>query len=213
MYKHPVTALVSRSFFFVRIRLFALLSFVLLDNRSSGHARAWLLRRQGATIGRGCIVRGGFQAQESFQLTLGDDCYINSNCCFDLSAPVTIGRNVHIAFQTTFVTGGHHIGPSELRAGQHDPAPITVGDGAWIGARAIIMPGVTIGAGAVVAAGAIVTRDVDPDTLVAGAPAREIRKLEPGGLRNNTDANPLAMMFFRNLRGGSLKQAPDSQAD
>ena len=56
--------------------------------------------------------------------------------------------------------------------------PITVGDHAWIGAGAIILPGVTIGAGAVVAAGSIVTRDVEPRTVVAGNPARFLRNID-----------------------------------
>jgi maltose O-acetyltransferase len=55
--------------------------------------------------------------------------------------------------------------------------PITVGDGAWVGANATIMPGVSIGAGAVVAAGAVVTKSVDADTLVGGVPAVLLRPL------------------------------------
>jgi acetyltransferase-like isoleucine patch superfamily enzyme len=55
---------------------------------------------------------------------------------------------------------------------------VTIGDGCWIGARAVILPGVTVGAGAIVAAGSIVTRSVAPNHLVGGVPARPIRVLD-----------------------------------
>ena len=168
-----------RQGFFVQQRLFASLSFLLLDNRVCGRARAALLRWNGATVGRRCFVRGGLLIQESFGLVLGDDVFINAACCFDLSAPITLGNRVQLAYQVTLITGGHDFGSHDSRAGRHRPQPIFIGDGAWIGARATLLPGVTIGAGAVVAAGALVTKDVPPDTVVAGVPAKPIRTLEP----------------------------------
>ena len=174
-----MTGVFRRQFFFVQQRVFALCSFLLLDNMSSGRLRAALLRWNGATIGRRCFVRGGLQIQEGFRLVLGSDVFVNSGCCFDLSAPIVLGDRVQLAYQVTLVTGGHEIGLHSSRAGKHCPAPIHVGEGAWIGARATVLPGVTIGAGAVVAAGALVTKDVAPDTLVAGVPARFVRTLEP----------------------------------
>ena len=168
----------QRQIFFLRQRLFSALSFLLLDNRVSGRVRAWLLRLNGASVGRRSCVRGGLVIQESFRLVMGDDVFINAHCCFDLSAPVTLGDRVRIAYQVTFVTGGHEIGPHSHRSGPHRPAPIRVGDGVWIGARVVLLPGVTLGDGSVVAAGAVVTEDVAPDTLVAGVPARPVRRLE-----------------------------------
>jgi len=170
-----------RQLFFVRQRLFVLLSFLLLDNKVSGQLRAALLKLNGAKIGRDCFVRGGLQIQESFNLTLGDDVFINHGCCFDASAPITIGAGVRISYQVTLITGGHDIGPHECRAGGMDPQPIDIGTGAWIGARATILSGVKVGAGAVVAACAVVTRDVPADTLVIGCPARVVRTLELEG--------------------------------
>ena len=168
----------KRQQFFFQQRTFAAFSFLLLDNQASGRMRCGLLRLCGASIGRRCFVRGGLLIQESFNLTLGDDVFINAGCCLDLSAPIVIGSRVQMAYQVTLITGGHAIGPHESRAGEHCPAPIYIGDGAWIGARAIILPGVTIGAGAVVAAGALVTKDVPPDTLVVGVPAQPVRELK-----------------------------------
>lgn len=172
-------AFLRRQGFFVQQRFFAALSFLLLDNRISGRVRALLLRWNGATIGRRCFIRGGLMIQESFGIIIGDDVFINAGCCFDLSAPIILGDRVQLAYQVTLVTGGHEFGPRESRAGAHKPQPIMINDGAWIGARAMILPGVTVGAGAVVAAGALVTKDVAPDTVVAGVPAKLIRILEP----------------------------------
>ena len=167
-----------RQWFFVRQRWFSVLSFLLLDNAVSGRTRAALLRLNGAKVGKSCFVRGGLQIQEGFELSLGDDVFINAGCCLDTSAPIALGDRVQLAYQVTLITGGQHIGTHESRAGEHHPQPITIDSGAWIGARAIILPGVTIGAGAVIAAGALVTRDVPPDTLAAGVPARIVRSLD-----------------------------------
>jgi acetyltransferase-like isoleucine patch superfamily enzyme len=67
----------------------------------------------------------------------------------------------------------------EVRARMVKRAPIIIGDDAWLGAGAVILPGVTIGNGAIVGAGAVVRDDVPPMTVVAGVPARPIRTLDP----------------------------------
>jgi maltose O-acetyltransferase len=169
---------IQRQLFFVRQRVFSFLSFLLLDNQSSGSLRAALLRWNGAKVGKRCFVRGGLQIQESFDFTLGDEVFINAGCCLDNSAPIIIGSRVQFGFQVTLITGNHEFGPPQSRAGAHCARPITIGEGAWIGARAIVLPGVTIGSGAVVAAGAVVTKDVPPNTLVAGVPAKTLRALD-----------------------------------
>lgn len=167
----------QRQSFFVRQRFFYALSFLLLDNRVCGRMRAALLRINGATVGKRCFLRGGLQVQESFRFHIGDDVFINAGCCFDGSDSVYIGDRVQLAYQVTLITGGHEIGSQDSRAGTHVPRPVSIGAGTWIGARATILPGVTVGEGAVVAAGALVTRDVPAHTLVAGVPARVVRTL------------------------------------
>jgi maltose O-acetyltransferase len=110
-------------------------------------------------------------------VSLGADCFLNVGALFDGSDTITIGDRVYFGHGVTIVTSTHEIGSRWQRAGALTSAPVTIEDGAWIGARATILPGVTIGRGAVVAAGAVVTRDVAPDTLVGGVPARPIREL------------------------------------
>ena len=86
---------------------------------------------------------------------------------------ITIGTKVAISREAFICTASHDITrPNRPLI----TAPITICDGVWIGARAIILPGVTIGEGAVVAAGAVVTKDVEPFTVVAGNPAKFIKK-------------------------------------
>ena len=109
-------------------------------------------------------------------LTIGANCFINHDVV--VRAGCAIGNNVAIGPRAFLSTDHHDIGPSTYRAGRIERKPITIGDGVWIGANALILPGLTIGAGSVVAAGAVVTRDVPPNTLVAGVPARPLRTLD-----------------------------------
>ena len=168
---------IRRQWFFIQQRIFYVFSFLLPDNRFGGKCRAALLRWNGAKIGAECFVRGDLRIQESFNLTLGDWVFVNSGCCFDLAAPITIGAGAQLAYQVMLVTGDHEFGPPHNRAGLHCAKPIEIGAGAWIGARAILLPGVKIGDGSVVAAGAVVTKDVPPNVLAAGVPARVLREL------------------------------------
>ena len=171
-----------RQVFFARQRLFYVLSFLLLDNMMCGRIRAQLLRWNGAKVGKNCFVRGGLLLQEGFALNIGDEVFINAGCCFDTTAPITLEDRVQLGFQVTLITGSHETGTHQSRAGSHIAAPIRIMSGAWIGARSVILPGVTVGPGAVVAAGAVVTKDVPPDTIVAGVPARVLRVLEADAL-------------------------------
>lgn len=78
----------------------------------------------------------------------------------------------------TFLNSTHQVGNFEKRAGQYTPMPITVGDGCWIGANALIMPSVTIGNGVIIAAGSVVTQNCDGNCLYGGVPAKKIKELD-----------------------------------
>lgn len=148
-----------------------LLANALPADSGSKRIRNAVYRAMGIRIGRGTTFAGGGYINIREPLTVGDRCFVNRECYFDLAAPVTIGNDVSVGTHTVFVTTNHEIGPSARRAGPVSPTPIMVGDGAWIGTRVTILPGVTIGRGAVVASGAVVTRSVPDDALVAGVPA------------------------------------------
>lgn len=143
--------------------------------------RTRVLRLGGLRLGRGTTVWGrivvGGAADPARRLVLGEHCVVNGGCTFDVAAPITVGHDVAFGHEVLVVTGSHERGPSGRRAGALSAEPVVIGDGAWIGARAVVLPGVVIGRGAIVAAGAVVTRDVAADTLVAGVPARAVTTL------------------------------------
>ena len=93
--------------------------------------------------------------------------------------PVTIGSHVNLAQGITVTALNHNFSNPQQRIDEQGVStqPVTIGDDVWIGANAVILPGVNIGNHCVVAAGAVVTKDVPDNTLVAGVPAKPIKKL------------------------------------
>lgn len=93
--------------------------------------------------------------------------------------PVAIGSHVNLAQGVVVTALNHNYSDAKTRIDQQGVStqPVTIGDDVWVGANAVILPGVTIGSHVVVAAGAVVTKDVPSSTLVAGVPARVIRSL------------------------------------
>lgn len=108
---------------------------------------------------------------------MGTGTFINYGCVFSNHSPITIGENCFVGQEVLFTTSTHEIGEETKRAGRHYSLPITVGDGVWIGARAVILPGVSIADGCVIAACAVVNKDCVSNGLYAGVPARRIQGL------------------------------------
>lgn len=96
------------------------------------------------------------------RLHIGSHCGFNDGCLFDLNAPVTIGNHVSVGHEVRFLT-------TVTQEGAQTAAPITVGDGVWLGARCTLLGGVTVGAGSVVGAGVTVSADIPPNMLITGA--------------------------------------------
>jgi len=114
-------------------------------------------------------------------LSIGSRCYIGHDCRFVVARNIEIGNDVRLATGVTLREApGHPLNPVRRAAGEAAPPesvkPIRIEDGAWLGADATILGGVTVGQGSVVATCAVVTRDVPPGVVVAGNPARVVRE-------------------------------------
>jgi acetyltransferase-like isoleucine patch superfamily enzyme len=115
-------------------------------------------------------------------LEIGSNTVIGHGCSFSIARRITIGQHCLFAPQVWVAdSNGHSTDPAARRVGlpprPEEVRPVTIGDNVWIGTRAMIFPGVTVGEGSVVAAGSMVRRDVDPYTVVAGNPAVKVKDL------------------------------------
>lgn len=118
------------------------------------------------------ILRG---AEWIGPIQVGAECYFNRDSY--VRSNVKIGDRVNVGPFVRFATDTHAIGPSKRRAGANSWPPITVGSGVWIGGNSVILGGVTIGDGAIISAGSVVNKDVPPNTIVGGVPAKHIKDL------------------------------------
>lgn len=136
--------------------------------------------------GKNLGVFSPFYCEYGYNIKVGKNCFINLNCCISDICPVTLGDQVWIGVGVNIVTPLHPLLAEERLVqtypdGEHDleyGAPITIEDGVWICSGATITGGVTIGKNSVIAAGAVVTKDVPPNSLVAGVPAKVLRTLD-----------------------------------
>lgn len=108
--------------------------------------------------------------------TFGEYAFVNSGCRFQDQGGITIGDYCQIGHNVVIATLNHGLRPEERR--NITPAPVVLERNVWVGSNATILPGVTVGENAVIAAGAVVTKDVPPNTIVGGVPARVIRTIE-----------------------------------
>lgn len=127
--------------------------------------------------GKRVSVQATFNCDNGQNISVGEDFLSNYNLTILDIAPVVIGHNVMIGPNVDIYTVNH---PIDAKARRHYMAqgfPVTIGNDVWIGGKASIMPGVTIGSNVVIAAGAVVTKDVPDNVLVGGVPAKVIRRL------------------------------------
>ena len=130
------------------------------------------------SVGEGVTVEPPVRCDYGDNLYVGDGFYANVCCVFLDTARVEFGANCLLGPGVHVYAATHPLDAADRAAGLERAAPVTVGDDVWIGGRAVLTPGTTVGDRAVVAAGAVVTADVPPDTLVGGNPAEPIRELD-----------------------------------
>jgi putative colanic acid biosynthesis acetyltransferase WcaF len=134
--------------------------------------RVWLLRLFGATVGSGAVIRPGVRIKFPWRLQAGDNCWLGQNCWIDNLDRVVLGNNVCLSQGSYLCTGNHDWGD---RAFGLITSQIVIQDGAWVGAMALICPGVTLGEGAVAGAGSVVVKDIPRCEIHMGNPAEFVR--------------------------------------
>lgn len=144
-----------------------------------GEIRALMERLTGRPVDETLTLFPPFHTDCGKNTSFGKNVFVNMGCKFQDQGGISIGDGALIGHNVVLATLNHDLDP-DRRATLH-PAPIVIGNNAWIGSNATILAGVTIGDGAVVAAGAVVTGDVAANTVVGGVPARFIKAIEKEG--------------------------------
>lgn len=150
-----------------------------LYNRAQTEAeRQALLPQMFGGVGQSVVIEPPFYCSYGCNTYFGDFVYLNYNCVILDNNEVRIGSHVMFGPGVQLYTAAHDLRAEPRNRGIEVAKPIAIEDNVWIGGSAILLPGVTVGLNAVVGAGAVVTKDVPPNTVVVGNPARVIREIE-----------------------------------
>lgn len=140
--------------------------------------REQMLKEMFAEIGEGCYIEPPFHANFGGRhVHFGKNIYANFNLtCVD-DTHIYVGDYTMFGPNVTVATAGHPILPELREKGYQYNAPVRIGKNCWIGAGAIILPGISIGDNVVIGAGSVVTKDLPPDVVAVGNPCRVLRKI------------------------------------
>lgn len=136
-----------------------------------------LLRLLGMKFGKGLYIEPPFRCDYGRHITVGDNFYANTGCIIIDVAAVTIGDNVMFGPNVVLTTAGHPLHPAVRNTRYEYGVPITIGSNVWIGANAVVLPGVTIGDNAVIGAGSVVTKDIPSSVVAVGNPCKPIKAI------------------------------------
>jgi len=146
------------------------------DNEQEVHQR--IIRELFAGAGDAIWIEPPFYCDYGSNITLGRNVFFNFNCVILDPAPVVIGSNVLFGPAAQLCTATHPMRASERRTGRELARPIEIGSDVWVGAGAIICPGVRIGSRTVIGAGSVVTREIPAGVFASGNPCRVMRQLD-----------------------------------
>lgn len=148
---------------------------------SQGAERARLLKEMFAEIGEDCYIEPPLYSNWACRhVHFGDRVYANFSLTLVDDTHIYVGDNTMIGPNVTLATAGHPVSPRlrEEFCAQFN-APVRIGRNCWIGAGAVVLPGVTIGDGSVIGAGSVVTKDIPSGVVAAGVPCKVMREIEP----------------------------------
>ena len=148
------------------------------DHISTFVTRPFILRHfLGISVGRRTGIRGGSCFLDINRMSVGDDCFINKMCYFDMAGSIVIEDNVVMGHGVTIITAKHKIGPNWRRASvEVESTKVRIGRGSWVGANVTIQPGIIVGRGVVLMPGAVVAKDLPDNALAGGVPA-EVKRI------------------------------------
>ena len=149
----------------------------LLKPSQDKERRELLKRLLGHVADDKLIINQPFYCDYGKHISVGKRFFANFNLTVLDEALVTIGDDCFMGPNVSIYTACHSTDPQERNSRQEWALPVTIGDNVWIGGSVTILPGVTIGSNVTVGAGSVVTKDVEPNTVVAGNPARIIKRL------------------------------------
>lgn len=146
---------------------------------SETQRREELLKQIFAEVGEGCWIEPPLRANWGCNTHLGKNVYANFNLTLVDDTHVYIGDSVMIGPNVTITAAGHPIDPDLRRQVMQYNFPVRIEENVWIGAGAILLPGVTVGKNSVIGAGSVVTRDIPPNVVALGTPCRVLREIGP----------------------------------
>jgi maltose O-acetyltransferase len=144
---------------------------------SEQEERSMLLQELLGHVGEGVVIKPPMRCDYGGRISIGAGTFVNYDCVFLDAAPITIGAHGQIAPRVQIVTATHPVDPEARRLGWEYAEPVVIGANVWLGAGAIVCPGVTIGDDTVVGVGAVVTRDLPRAVVALGTPARAVRQI------------------------------------
>lgn len=142
-------------------------------------ARRRLIEEIFGSVGENIEIEPTLRVDYGLHTTLGDRVFMNFDCVLLDVCPIRIGSRTLFGPRVQVLTATHPMDSHDRATKGEYAKPITIGEDVWIGAGAIICPGVTIGDRAVIGAGSVVTRDITPDSVAVGVPARVQRSDSP----------------------------------
>lgn len=139
--------------------------------------RQMLIGQLFGQLGKNPMVQPSFKCDYGYNITAGDNLYVNFDAVFLDVCPITIGDNCFMEPRVCIFTAWHPVVSEERNTLQEGGSPVTIGDNVWIGGNTTINPGVTIGSNVVIGSGSVVTRDIPDNVVAAGNPARVLREI------------------------------------
>lgn len=159
----------------LRLRCRALTERFNASRAAEGVERSTIIRELFGSIGDRFEIEPTFKCDYGFNIHAGDGLFMNFDCVILDVCPVRIGDFCMMGPGVHIYAATHPLDAAARCAGPEYGKPVTIGNRVWIGGRAVILPGVTIGDDAVIGAGSVVTKDVPRRAVVAGNPGRVVR--------------------------------------